>query len=495
MEQDFIDILQKLIAEQGKETLLNASKCKPLLADYTRNEYKKESRLLLQALEAGVQKAIDTSQELAICKKQQIRLLHEDYGLDAMVAANVVNTLALVLRGDTARTEIQSADQERMSLEEHSGEISSTTSSLEGKALASGSRDKTWAFVSAGGDYSLAIKADGSLWAWGRNTWGQLGNGKKSLFAEEETTSPIRIGTTNDWASVSAGYDHSLAIKTDGGLWAWGHNLRGQLGDSTITDKTSPIRIGTANDWASVSAGGNYSLAIKADGSLWAWGRNTWGQLGNGREGEGEAEIDPIRIGTGYAAVVASSKHNLAIKKDGSLWAWGSNTWGQLGNGTTTDKTSPVRIGTANDWAMVSIGDHSLAIKTDGSLWVWGNNDTGQLGNGRNGKDEFESNPIRIGADKNWALVSAGTACSFAIKTDGSLWAWGWNEYGQLGDGTMTDRNSPVRIDTANDWASMSGRAHSLAIKKDGSLWAWGSNNSGQLGDGTTTDKTSPVQV
>ena len=347
--------------------------------------------------------------------------------------------------------------------------------------------------ISAGSTHTIAIKTDGTLWAWGYNGYVLLGDGTYN-----GTNSPVQIGTASNWASISTGWSHTIALKTDGTLWAWGYNGDGELGDGTTTDKNSPVQIGTATNWASVGAGSFHSIAIKTDGSLWAWGDNWAGQLGDGTTADRKS---PVQIGTAtnWASISGGQYHTIAIKTDGSLWAWGYNWAGQLGDGTTTQRISPVQIGTATNWASISAGGyHTLAIKTDGSLWAWGNNYRGQLGDGTT-TDKYS--PVQIGTAPNWASISAGAYHNIAIKTDGSLWAWGNNYNGQLGDGTNTDRNTPVQIGTAKNWANISVSnysdtlGYSIAIKTDGSLWAWGHNGYGQLGDGTTTQRNSPVQI
>ena len=347
-----------------------------------------------------------------------------------------------------------------------------------------------WAEVAAGGRHTVARKTDGSLWAWGLNHNGPLGDGTTG-----HQFSPVRIGTDNDWAAIAAGFYHTVALKTDGSLWAWGYNGEGQLGDGTTERQLSPVRIGTDNDWVEIAAGGSYTVARKADGSLWAWGNNFSGQLGDGTV---ERKLSPVRIGTGndWGQIDAGGGHTVARKTDGSLWAWGYNFQGQLGDGTADQKLTPVRIGTANDWEKIDAGGgHTVARKTDGSLWAWGDNSYGQLGDGTT----VTLIPVRIGTANDWTEISAGQSHTVALKTDGSLWTWGWNRYGQLGDGTRSPEQllNPVRIGTANDWTEFAaGNRHTAALKIDGSLWTWGSYNYyGQLGNGTRVGIPNPVRV
>ena len=346
-----------------------------------------------------------------------------------------------------------------------------------------------WASVSAGSSHTVAMTTDGQLWAWGSNHNGQLGDGTTT-----GRHSPVRIGEASNWASVSAGGIHTVAVTTDGQLWAWGSNGSGRLGDGTTTDRHSPVRIGEASNWASVSAGSFHTVAVTTDGQLWAWGGNSSGQLGDGTTTDRHS---PVRIGeaSNWVSVSAGSYHTVTMTTDGQLWAWGS---GHLGDGTTTTRTSPVRIGEASNWASVVAGyGYTVAMTTDGQLWAWGGNRFGQLGGGT---AAIRRNPARIGEASNWTSVAARDRHTVAVTTDGQLWAWGHNDSGQLGDGTTTTRTSPVRIGEASNWASVAtggsfGGWHTVAVTTDGQLWAWGDNRDGQLGDGTTTDRHSPIRI
>jgi len=342
--------------------------------------------------------------------------------------------------------------------------------------------------IAAGSYHSMVIKTDGSLWAWGDYAHGKLGIDYASSFH----LNPVQVKTACDWAAISASSDHTIALKEDGSLWAWGYNEHGQLGDGTNIARNVPVRIGEGNDWKFITTGYTYSLAIKIDGSLWAWGANADGQLGDGTTTN---RFVPTRVGAEYNWVsVSASSHTVAIDTDGSLWAWGNNQFGNLGDGTTIDRHTPVRIGSDN-WVAVAVGvSHTVAVKQDNSLWAWGNNGNAQLGQGFS-SPSHQSTPIRVGSDNNWDSVSAGLLHIVALKTDGSLWAWGSNQFGQLGNGTTIQYNAPTRIGSDN-WAAVSaGWFYTAAVNKDGSLWVWGRNNNGQLGDGTIQDRHSPVKI
>ena len=345
--------------------------------------------------------------------------------------------------------------------------------------------------VAAGGNHTLAIRDDGTLWAWGFNTSGQLGIGTPGV---DRVLLPTQVGTARNWTRVSAATQHTVALRADGSLWAWGWNTSGQLGDGTTSSTLSPVRIGTANDWSAIAAGSFHTVALRRNGTLWAWGSNGLGQLGDGTVGQ---RLVPTQVGTAsdWVAIAAGREHTLAVKSDGSLWAWGGNANGQLGDGTTINRTEPTRVGTASNWKGVAAGiRYSLAVGTDGTLWAWGQNNSGQLGDGT-ANTRFV--PTQVGTSTDWAAVMAGAFdTSLALKSDGTLWGWGNNGLGQLGNGTTANASAPAQIGTANDWiAAAVGAQHVVGIRADGSLWAWGYNLNGEQGDGTREQRMSPARM
>jgi len=335
---------------------------------------------------------------------------------------------------------------------------------------------------------------NGKLWTWGNNDYGQLGDNTGT-----NRSSPVQTitGGTN-WKQVSCGTRSTAAIKTDGTLWTWGSNSYGQLGDNTGTNRSSPVQTITGGtSWKQVSCGKYFTAAVKTDGTLWSWGNNGYGELGDGTgETYRSSPVQTIAGGSIWKQVSCGSGSTAAIKTDGTLWTWGNNISGQLGDGTRTDRSSPVQtISGGTNWKQVSCGyRNTAAIKTDGTLWTWGDNFYGQLGDGTS---TSRSSPVQtITGGSNWKQVSCGSN-STAIKTDGTLWTWGNNRRGELGDGTETDRSSPVQtIAGGSNWKQVScGSRSTAAIKTDGTLWTWGLNTFGLLGDGTSTSRSSPVQT
>jgi alpha-tubulin suppressor-like RCC1 family protein len=301
-------------------------------------------------------------------------------------------------------------------------------------------------------------------------------------------------GTITDTDNVFIRRD----IFTTGGLWTWGQDNYGQLGDGATTTKSIPTQtVSAGTNWKQVASGYSMTSAIKTDGTLWSWGRNNLGQLGDNTIVSKSSPVQTIAGGTNWKQVSCGKFLAAAIKTDGTLWTWGDNSYGNLGDGTMTNKSSPIQtVSGGTNWKIISTGDNGIAaIKTDGTLWSWGRNDIGQMGDNTT---LHKSSPVQtISGGTNWKQVSMGTFHISAIKTDGSLWLWGYNNYGQLGNNTITNKSSPIQtVSAGTNWKQVSSGAFTTAaIKTDGTLWSWGRNNLGQLADGTTINKSSPVQT
>jgi len=419
-----------------------------------------------------------------------------------------------------------------------------------------------WLFKAVGGGTS------GSLYAWGENNFGQLGLGDTT-----NRNSPVQVGTGTTWVRVDLN-TQSAAIKSDGTMWTWGANSQGQLGQGNTTNLSSPVQVGALTTWDIVSCNYLNTVALKTDGTLWSWGYNNFGQLGSGTTTN---RSSPVQIGaltswtklsTGYG----SSYYTHAIRSGGSLWAWGyggqvtsPNLQAPFPTINQTNYSSPVQVSSAITWSEVASGStHALALSSSGALYAWGTNQNGECGVATlNNPDYYVayatygecsgggttyqfgtildtsfdglgpsnfpnvynstfsvcepgvlgdtvsesytpagtvkwgfSSPVQVGSLTTWAKIAAGKTYSSAIKTDGTLWAWGYNPSGNLGDGTATARSSPVQVGALTTWAQVScGELHTLAVRTDGTLWAWGNNQTGQLGQGNQTPRSSPVQV
>lgn len=346
------------------------------------------------------------------------------------------------------------------------------------------------ALVSGGVRHSLGIKPDGTVWAWGANSSGQLGDGTVTT-----RTQPVRASGLTAMRSVAAGYQHSLALGTDGKVWAWGSNGFGQLGEPTVTTRRLiPTQVANIADGVDLAAGLYHSLVLRADGTVWAWGANSYGQLGDGTT---STQVAPTQVAGPPGAVVAiaaGSYHSLALSADGTVWAWGSNTYGQLGDGTFTRSSVPVRVQGLSGVVAISAGYyHSLALRMDGSVWAWGENLNGQLGDGTTTR---RSVAARVPGVSGAVALGGGGLHSLALGTDGAVWTWGSNTEGQLGTANRTNSLTPVRVQGLSDVVAIDGGdAHTLAQRADGTLWAWGDNGYGQVGNATLVDQLSPVQV
>ena len=269
---------------------------------------------------------------------------------------------------------------------------------------------------------------------------------------------------------VAIGDNHGVILASDGSLWTWGESGFGWqvLGlGSTVRTQACLRRIGTDTNWVNVAVGGSTTLALKSDGTMWAWGENLYGQLGDGTKAKERAS--PVRSvpGNDWKQVATSGIHCLALKRDGTLWAWGDNWAGQFGNGTTSNSFTPVRIGSSTNWTRIWANlIESVGQQADGTLWYWGWDYT------RSQKGSSISVPTRVSPDTNWISVGMGDWMVFAIKSDGTLWAWGREAHDYTGAAPEAD-SWPVRVGTNNDWRACASFAQSCPVfmKRDGSLW------------------------
>jgi alpha-tubulin suppressor-like RCC1 family protein len=333
--------------------------------------------------------------------------------------------------------------------------------------------------IAAGRYHSLAAKSDGTVWAWGQNSRGQLGDGTNT-----PSNVPVRVSSLNSIKQVAAGQYHSLALNQSGTLFAWGDNQYGQIGNGTAatTPITAPVQVLT--DVKSMDAGGYFSVALRNDGTVWAWGQNNCGQLGIGNESTSNL---PVQIPSlnGIIAVSAGYQHVIALKNDGTVWVWGYNFFGQLGNGEALPSSSPIQVSAISSITHVNAGEnHCLAIKSDGTVWGWGLNGNYQI---FDQLISMQKSPVKITALTDVTTLSGGDYHSLALKNNGSVWAWGSNDQGQLGSGTGSgNQRTPLQVGSLNATQIASKYSHSLALTSAGAVYSWGDNEYGQLGQGTT---------
>jgi RHS repeat-associated protein len=403
--------------------------------------------------------------------------------------------------------------------------------------------------IAAAGFHSLAIKTDGTLWAWGYDGDGQLGDGT----AGGSRTTPGLVLAIGPTTSISGGAYHTLAIRTDGTVWSWGWNAAGQLGTGDTASRATPAPVPGLTDATAVAAGAWHSLVLHADTTVWAFGNNDGGALGSGDWAD---HLSPVHVVGwfegllyGVEEIGASWEHSIARDWNDDVWGWGWNWPGSVGDGTRSHRNAPVRVrgvnnvglldasiaaaggfrsaavtsegaflgwgddfngelglstttdrsiprnvvGLTNPISVAGGEDHSVAVRGDGSVVAWGSNALGQLGDGTTTN---RASPVAVSALSNVSMVAAGSVHSLALKTDGTVWAWGEGIWGQLGNGAGTNSLTPVQVSGLTSVTKIAaGRAHNFAIKSDGTVWAWGYNGDGQIGDGTNTQRNAPVQI
>ena len=365
----------------------------------------------------------------------------------------------------------------------------------DGKPASAGGLPKGLRFtrVAAGTDHSCAIAVDASLWCWGSNLKGQLGSGQST-----DGQLPMQVPGLS-WSNVAIGYAATCAIQSSGNLFCWGNNGSGQLGNGGYPKPDSWIAIPmqvAGTGWSSIALGYYHACAVKQDGGLWTWGDNSADQLGDesapstGRATPGQIDNSP------WTTASAGNLHSCGLQANGTLWCWGDNATGELGDGTNHMRQSPTQV-PGTDWAGVTTGYyHTCALKSaDGSLWCWGDNTSGQLGIGA---ASTTTSPVQVSPGTvRWTAVSAGDNHTCALQADGSLWCWGQNADGQLGTGSNLASSAPAAVTAlpATWLAVAAGGGHTCAVGGDGTLWCWGRNASGQLGIGSVASQSLPTRL
>ena len=331
----------------------------------------------------------------------------------------------------------------------------------------------------AAGAGSYAIRADGTLYAWGYNGDGRLGLGDSS-----NRFNPVLKSELSGVVAVSEWGDHGIALKSDGTVWSWGRNGYGQLGDGTLADHAAAAQVYDLTDAVAVAAGPDFSVALKSDGSVWSWGHNNYGQLGDGSTTDSKVPVQ-VRYFAGARKIAIGNSNVYALKADGSVWSWGYNF---------TNQAEPVRqLSGVSGIKDISAGyNHMLILKDDNTLWSYGDDGSGQLGDSSANSSGDALRQVMSGV----SAISAKNYQSFALKQDGTLWSWGSNANGKLGDGSNSNRFVPVQVAGLADVVDFAvGSDHTLALKSDGTVWGWGYNGDGRLGDNTSLDRWLPVQV
>ncbi|TXK85989.1 S-layer homology domain-containing protein [Paenibacillus sp. N3.4] len=361
--------------------------------------------------------------------------------------------------------------------------------------------------ITAGNSHAVVLKKDGSVYAWGVNTSGQLGVGIGFDGKTWKQTFPNQVKGLPEVARVGVGSNFTFAIGKDDSLWAWGNNSYSQLGDKTLNNQPSPI-LTQVNVWLNPTvlkpgegnvllknpkavplAAGESDTFVLKNNRLYGWGSNTFGQLGDGTR---TSASSPQALSLdGAVSIDAGDAHTVAVKQDGTLWTWGQNFAGQLGDGTTTARPTAAKVDSLSGVIAAAAGsNHTIALLNNGSVWSFGDNTYGQLGHD---KTAAASQIVQL---SNIVSIAAGSNFNLALENTGKLWAWGDNTSGQLGDGTLAGKQQPVQINGVTGVIAMSaGKNFALALKDDGTVWSWGYNAFGQLGDGTTTNQTKPVKV
>ena len=379
--------------------------------------------------------------------------------------------------------------------------------------------------IGAGSFHSLALcTTDSVVRSWGANSNGQLGiNDTLGRDFAVGVHGSGNNGYLGGVVSIIARENFSLALKGNGTVWAWGLGADGEMGNNTKADQWTPVQVhgpgnaGFLTNVVAISGGYAHALVLKSDSTVWAWGDNTNGELGDNTTTDDSTPVQvhgPGNTGflTGIIAIAAGQQFSVALKADGTVWAWGFNAPASLGDNTTIQRNTPVQVhGPGNVGFLTNItaiaagGGHALAIKNDSTVWSWGLNINGELGNIPGFLDSLPAQvhgPGNVGFLTGITYIKTGDYYSAAISKDSTVWTWGYNYYGQLGVNDTTQRNAPVEVHGPGNVGFLKGITsislgdeHTLALKNDGTLWAWGWNGNGQLGNDSTVDKWTPINI
>ncbi len=350
------------------------------------------------------------------------------------------------------------------------------------QTASAGPTTRGWVMIAASEGHTCGIRVDTSLWCWGSNGTGELGDG-----SGRNQTAPVEVST--GWASVSGAEIATCGIRLDGSLWCWGSGQAGELGLGPTHGQNfpTPQQVGSDTDWLEIAGVFQSFCAVRAPGSLWCWGLNRYGELGLG---DNKPRNHPVRVGQAarWTGLSGSSERACAVMRhesqpSGTIWCWG-NGFG----------LSPVKAASGSRWTAVSVGwEHQCALKTDASLWCWGDNRHGELGDGTTTP---EASPTLVPGANDWTSVTAGFDSTCGLESAGALSCWGRNEFGELGLGDHVDRLVPTRVAAPTRWRAVSNNyLYACGIRSDGSGWCWGYNDLGQLGDGTYQDADTPQRL
>ncbi|MCH9686817.1 MAG: hypothetical protein K0V04_35615 [Deltaproteobacteria bacterium] len=350
-----------------------------------------------------------------------------------------------------------------------------------------------WASGHVGGGTGCGLRVDGSAWCWGQRGFGQLGNGdvggcspNPPFECDYTTPVPVAAAGSGAWVELRPGGWHTCGRQDDGTLWCWGLGEDGQLG-APSKNQLVPTQVGTASDWIAMDVGLSETCGIRAPGALLCWGRNFFGQLGQDTGGASVETPTAVGMANDWTAIsIDESGHACGLRSDDTLWCWGRNASGELGIGVSGDP-QPVPAQVPGAWAAVDAGSlHTCAIATDGTLWCWGLSFDGRLGIGPT-EEEFISSPTAVGVADDWVEIEVGSV-SCGRRSNGTLWCWGSNGSGQLGQGDIDeDSNSwvPIQVGVDADWDDLSVSGATVCGHRGTALWCWGDNRGGQQGNDT----------